>query len=69
MAEISFDGVDIDEETKALLRKKYAPFPRMPKESNNVCPNYFNPDHSPLTCPGACRYCLWEGVLKEMGLL
>lgn len=52
-------------EEKKLLDKKFAQFSRLPKETNNMCPNYFNPYHDPRYCPGACRYCMWEEVVAE----
>ena len=59
---------NLSEEEKSLLVKKFSQFKRLPTESNNVCPNYFNPYHDPRNCPGACRYCLWDGVLTEEGM-
>ncbi len=59
---------DLTAEERVLLERKFAQFPRLPKESNNICPNYYNPYHDPRTCPGSCRYCMWDGVLREMGI-
>ena len=33
----------LTDEERVLLEKKFAQFKRLPKESNNVCPNYYNP--------------------------
>ena len=55
---------DLTPEEKELLNKKFAQFHRLPKETNNICPNYYNPRN----CPGSCRYCMWDGVLREEGL-
>lgn len=55
-------------EERVLLEKKFAQFKRLPRESNNVCPNYYNPYHDPRNCPGSCRYCLWDGVMTEEGM-
>ena len=52
---------------RELLDKKFASFKRLPRESNNVCPNYYNPYHDPRNCPGSCRYCVWDEVLSEVG--
>ncbi len=59
---------NLTEEEAILLEKKFASFKRLPVETNNVCPNYYNPYHDPRNCPGACRYCLWDDVLSEIGL-
>ena len=59
---------NLTEEEKVLLEKKFSSFKRLPVESNNVCPNYYNPYHDPRNCPGSCRYCLWDGVLIEEGM-
>ena len=59
---------DLTPAEKELLAKKFAQFPRLPKESNNICPNYYNPYHDQRECPGSCRYCMWDGVLREMGV-
>ena len=59
---------NLTEEEKVLLEKKFSSFKRLPVESNNVCPNYYNPYHDPRHCPGSCRYCLWDGVLTEEGM-
>ena len=59
---------NLSDDEKELLVKKFSQFKRLPKESNNICPNYFNPYHDPRNWPGACRYCLWDGVLTEEGM-
>lgn len=43
---------NLTEEEKVLLEKKFSSFKRLPVESNNVCPNYYNPYHDPRNCPG-----------------
>ena len=64
----SFTMDNLTDDEKVLLQEKFAKFPRLPAESNNVCPNLYNPYHDPRECPGACRNCLWDGILREMGL-
>ena len=59
----------LTDEERVLLEKKFAQFKRLPKESNNVCPNYYNPYHDPRNCPGSCRYCLWDGCSDRGGSL
>lgn len=59
---------DLTPEERILLDEKFSHFPYLPKESNNVCPNYYNPYHDPRQCPGSCRYCMWDEVLKAMGM-
>ena len=61
-------NLKLTDEERVLLEKKFSSFKRLPVESNNVCPNYYNPYHDPRNCPGSCRYCLWDGVLSEEGM-
>ena len=40
-------NLKLTEEERVLLEKKFSSFKRLPVESNNVCPNYYNPYHDP----------------------